>query len=379
MKFEGSSNTQSGFIQIPMLVAAIIAIGAVITGGSYYAIQDKQETENSKSESSIQTILNKLKVVEETKNNEIPELIIPAENNTGAILDLEKYRIIEKPKVESEELKKYLISIKEIIDNLYESDIEVRKKIINTETEISDFRIEKLRNLANLSSIEVITKTYEELIAIEELRKKKISLILSDSLTNAHLYSIEIKKVIESLENDDFSKELSSAQKLINAYPERFDSLKEQSEIDIESAIAENKAYAQEFLLRMESTGAIADRLVLSLKALEEIKEIQKEIKEISTSISYETYLVPINMPSIQSQIDTGNLTCKYPVSKFILIPGKGWVAVKQCDDGRYIEADKYSPDTSSMTPQQICDMRKSAWLSQGAKINQPSCNDLGL
>jgi len=299
-------------------------------------------------------------------------------------LNLNDYKISnELGKIEDKKTKQYiqrLTVIKSEIDGLNDAGLEVKKKMVDSEIKISDFRIEKLNALADLSPLEIITKTYEELIAIEEIRKKNTSLFLSDSLLNTYLYSLEVGKVITSLEKKDGDNVLLNAQRVIDQHRNRLEAMKAKSEAAIESAIAENKAYAQEFLLRMESTNSLATRYSLALSALQEIEEARKEIERITTSTSHESYYIPTYFPTTEPKPSTDNLTCKYPTDKYILVPGKGWKAVKQCGDGRYIETDKYVPDTSNMTPQQICDMKKSAWLGQDALILPgPDCSDLGL
>ncbi|PIQ92595.1 MAG: hypothetical protein COV70_00225 [Parcubacteria group bacterium CG11_big_fil_rev_8_21_14_0_20_39_22] len=322
-----------------------------------------------------------LKIKNENQENEQGDSNFDAAKQKP--LNLDDYKIDELKKDENEKVEQYiqqLTVIKNEIDSLNDAGLGVKKKMMDSEIKVSDFRIEKLNALADLSPLEIITKTYEELIAIEEIRKKNTSFFLSDSLLDIYLYSLEVGKVITSFENGDSDDIFTNTERIIDQHKDRIEAMKVKSEAAIESAIAENKAYAQEFLLRMESTNSLADRYSSALSVLQEIEEARKEIERITTPTSQESYYIPTYFPTTEPKSSTGSLTCKYPTNKYILVPGKGWQAVKQCNDGRYIEADKYVPDTSNMTPQQICDMRKSAWLSQDALILPgPDCSDLGL
>ena len=314
----------------------------------------------------------------------------PKDNKDSLIGSLKKQvadltQRVSEPKSETtknikvEQYIQQLIIIKNQIDELHTAELEVKKRMVDSEIKVSDFRIEKLKALADLSPLDIITMTYGELITIEEIRKKDTMFYLSDSLSDSYLYSEEVDKVIASLEKNDSADVFSDAQRAIDQYRSRFGTMKAKSEAAIESAIAENRAYAQEFLLRMASTSSIADRYASAVTALKAIEEAKQEIARLTTTTSHESYSIPTYFSTTEPKLSTGNLTCKYPTDKYILVPSKGWRAVKQCGDGTYIEAAKYVPNTSNMTLQQICDMRKSAWLSSGALVNTPDCSDLGL
>ena len=368
-----------GFIQIPILIA-LAALGVVATTvGGYYAVQHTKKAEpeeirvreiavpvvaqNSQTEASLQSVGTLSKSI--TKE-----------------LNLDSYKVADNSKNKKrEQLVQQLTAMKSEVDSLFAAELEVKGKLVSSEIKVSDFRIEKIKELANSSLLEVIEKTYEELIVIEEIRKKNTGFFLANSLLDIDLYSSsEIGKVMRSLKEGDFENVFPDAQKLIDAHGQRLDRLKEQSESDIETVMAENKAYAQEFLLRMESTRSLADRYAASLAALQEIEKAKQEIEKITVSVSYGSGLTLSSPAVIQPQTNSSALICKYPTSKYILVPGKGWVAVKQCSDGTYIEANKYVPNTNGMTPQQICDMRKAAWLGQEALVGgTPDCRDLGL
>lgn len=285
----------------------------------------------------------------------------------------------DNPNVEkAEKFIDQLGTIREDVEILRKAGGEVKAKIISTETVISDTRIEKLEQLAASAPSETIVIIYRQLVSIEEIRKKGLGFNLADYWPGVHVYSSEIGGVIKLLKNGDFENGLPKAQILVDAHSERFDKMKEQAAFAVENAIAKDKEYAQEFLARMENTGALSRSYASAVQALEEVSQARKDIEKITTDVTYEGYFVPSSQVVSQTQNSASVSSCKYPTSKYVLVPGKGWTAVMQCENGTYIEADKYVPDISNMTQQQICDMRKAARISGGAYISDsqpdPAC-----
>lgn len=133
----------------------------------------------------------------------------------------------------------------------------------------------------------------------------------------------------------------------------------------------DNLAFESINNLAKRAEDGIADDLDSISRNIDTMYIFQSEMNRISQQLPQKiNQLTPSN---------TNNLTCKYPTDNHILVVGKGWQTVKQCDDGTYIETSKYKPDTSNMTPQQICDARKASWFGSGALVNTPDCSDLGL
>ncbi|MEA2112524.1 MAG: hypothetical protein U9P50_00935 [Patescibacteria group bacterium] len=390
-KIKEKSNQQKasqGFIQIPILIFSLVSILVVSTGG-YFTVkkigQSKEFLNNGN---------------QEKKELNLDEYLLTDDITEELVLDKEKVEIkevaekisqsdINSNKISQEEnqqtqkindFNQTLLSIKNEIESLNEAGLEVKTKIVKSETELSDLRIEKLKKLSDLYSIDIITETYNELIAIEEIREKNLSFVLSNSLIGILTYSWEVDSIVSSLKKKDYDNGLYNAEKLINAHFVYFDNLKKELEADIEMSIADNKAYGQEFLLRFESTNSIAERYSATLSALEDIESIRNEIENIlSETPSYQIYSNTISEFLTQDQVVIKSSNCINPVNKYILVPQEGWKAVKKCSNGEYIEADKYKPDTSNMTPKQICDMRKASWFGGGALINTVDCSDLGL
>lgn len=364
------NKSENGFIQIPILITFLI-LGAVATSGGYYAVKH-----NNKSE-----------VIKVVNGNTVPDIEVKFEERSelgttksvSSGLKLSEVSgvkwddtIIESEASSVKEGKfiPQLTTMKEMVDELNEAESEVKTKIVRTETDISDLRIEKLKALIVPANLEVINKTYEVLIEIEEIRKSNIKLVLGSSLLGTLFYSMEIDSTLKSLKNGETKEGISTAQKLVDTHSVRLDWLKDQSVKAVETAISENKAYAQEFLLRFDSTMSTANRYSELTQMLGEIQQVRKDIESaLATTVSNSYYIQPAQVVS-QAQSSLSASSCKFPTSKYVLIPGKGWVAVMQCQNGTYIEASKYTPDTSTMTQQQVCDMRKAGQLSGGAYIS---------
>jgi len=398
-------NAQNGFIQIPLLIALIV-LGAVAAGGGYYAIQRGQKTEVLEEKD----ILEKGKIIEnKLDTDETEESAIDFRVNEPARPPLESFlnnKVIDGINAKKTEKKNVEVDFKKFI-------AKAEEEIKRLEQDKNNFRL--LRAMVNDHRQKSVNHAREilddwinlagENAATVPSEYKQILLLTKDSIVSNReslVYSIEYFYETVNLRFGDSYRKQSKEDTIVAIQNEFNECIKLRADYNsadkLDMALCElsleNHEYAEDFIKITESLVEVDLKVLETISNYAKMAEdnIRGELDSISRHMNtMYTFQADLNQISQQAQrsasqlesgmqSDTNALTCKYPIVKHILVPGKGWTEVKQCSDGRYIEADKYVTDTSNMTPQQICDMRKAAWAGQDAIIlPSPDCGDLGL
>jgi hypothetical protein len=296
-----------GFIQIPILIIAVLGILGISTGGYY--------------------------VLKEVFNN---EQIDKSENIETETTDIEEV-FVDTSTTSSE-------TIPEEIDTNLDLNNFVKDPVpdYTAEIEVLDEKFNSLRWLAN--EVDETRIYYEKYKEYEPLFDD-----LAEDIQNT-------LETIYSIKKDIGKTELELSDKIFIDF---LDTREEQLFSDLDY-INKRIAIVEEF---ENSISKPYDNY---------------EYQEVDLSDVYSTYDDINDYLDNLEPLKTETSNCKYPEDKYILIPNKGWTEVKQCNDGSYIEANKYKYNNNDLTPEQQCAQRKAGALSNyiGGKVD---CSDLGI
>lgn len=316
MKNRTNKLTQQGFIQIPILIIALLGVIGVSTGG-YYVSKTILDNEGEVSQDTQATTTN-------LTDENFPTSTIEEEQND---LNLEEYI------VEDETERK---TLEEIFGKKEQTNTEF---IYKEELALVNEKFNSLRWLANESE-----ETKNEL---EDYDEEFIVLEGDIDKTLKEIYTLK-----NNLENNTVSLADEFLISILDIKEEKlfsdFDLLKKQIAI-VEDF--ENSDSYQEYEDNYFNT---------------DLSDVYSKFDEINETLDN---LEPL---------ETNTSNCKYPKDKRILIPGEGWTDVKQCSDGSYVKTEDYKYDNSNLTPEEQCAQRKAGALINniGGSVD---CSDLGI
>lgn len=360
--------SQQGFIQIPILIISIIGFLAV-SGGGYYVVKEYVLQNNQSDQNDV-------------NNSVTNETIEDTESATSSVterepLNLEDYKLVDSNRKISNNptfnnLDELLLVQKEI-KAFQSSLLEKKNKMVTSEKELSNLRIENVNELKDIigDTLPSISLSFDEIIAIENIRQKNIGFILGDIFLDLTSYELNIKKKISNFDTAD-QNEVKS---LLYSHNSKMSDYQNRAEREITETLEMTENNSKVIQASIESLISLAGEYSEVKNSLNQIKSINNQIVSDTNQAIQNVYY---SIPKYEPLTSSSSLSCNYPTDKYILVPNKGWVKVKQCSNGTYIEASKYVPDRSNLTPQQKCDLRKAGALANniGGKVD---CSDLGL